>query len=285
MNISIITPIYYGNQYINNYLKAINKACENVKGIEIIFVNDSPEIEIEYDFKLVKNFELRIIENKENMGIHKSRVIGMKHAKGKYLLFLDQDDEVTENALVLQDDIVKKEPDIILGNGLYEMQDSKKNIFSNRFSQDFATKERPFIMVRNFIISPGQCLVKKDSIPRYWMENCLSSNGADDYLLWLLMFNENVQIVCNYNIVYRHKYTGKNLSLDKEKMFCSQLELIDILEKNKLYKKEKLKILKRMIYYKHAYKQNFLIETLKNFDIFVYNLYYKIVWKGYVSKK
>lgn len=284
MNISIITPIYNGNKYLNNYLKNVSKACAKVEDIEVIFVNDSPNIKIEFDEKLIKNFTLKIIENDENEGIHKSRVTGVQNAHGKYILFLDQDDEIMENALITQYEIIKKGADLVLGNGLYEDGEKANKIFANKHSQRFATKKMPYILARNFIISPGQCLINKESIHKYWLENPLKDNGADDYLLWLLMLNENAKIVCNYNIVYVHKYTGENVSLDKEKMFNSQLNLVQALENYAKYNKKDLKKLKKTILYKRNYKKHFFVESFKNLDVFIYNVYYKILWKGYVWK-
>lgn len=285
MNISIITPIYKGNKYLNNYLKNISSASKKLKDIEVIWVNDSPDIKIEYNEKLVENFSLKVIENSKNLGIHKSRCIGLNAAKGKYILFLDQDDEITEDSLITQYMLIEKNKcNIILGNGIYEDGEENNKIFSNKFSQKFATHKKPYIMGRNFIISPGQCLIRRDSIPEYWSENAQKFNGADDYLLWLLMLNDNIKMCCNYNIVYVHKYTGENYSLDLEKMFKSQLELVDLLKNNNNYNKKDLKLLKRTIMYKHNYKKNFIKESLKNIDIFIYNIYYRIVWKGYILK-
>lgn len=283
MNLSIITPIYKGNKYLNNYLKNISKACEKLKGIEVIWVNDSPTIELEYDKNLIKNFELRIINNEKNLGIHKSRCAGIREAKSDYILLLDQDDEITQNALKTQyDKIIESNADMVLGNGMFEGQDRKDKIFENEFSQKFASKKRPYILARNFIISPGQCLIKKGSIPEYWLTHTQQANGADDYLLWLLMFNNNAKIVCNFEVIYTHKYTGENVSLDNDKMFKSQQELIQILKDNTEYNKKDLVLLRRAIMYKHNYKKHFFKETLKNLDIFIYNVWYRLVWRGYM---
>ena len=39
----------------------------------------------------------------------------------------------------------------------------------------------------NPIISTGQVLMRRASIPGVWMENIMETNCADDYLLWLCM--------------------------------------------------------------------------------------------------
>ena len=121
MKISIITPIYNGNKYLNNYLKMIKQAISKISEIEVIWVNDSPNIPIEYDKNLTKDVNVQIIKNKENSGIHKSRVNGLKQAKGKYILFLDQDDEITEDALLSQYNKIQGH-DLVIGNGYLKIK-------------------------------------------------------------------------------------------------------------------------------------------------------------------
>ena len=86
MDISIITPIYNGNKYLNSYLKMIEDATSIISDVEVIWVNDSPNVPLEYDKELAKNIDLQIIENEKNSGIHKSRVNGLTKAKGEYIL-------------------------------------------------------------------------------------------------------------------------------------------------------------------------------------------------------
>ena len=95
MDVSIIIPIYKGNGYIESLLNKIEKNYqESQKEIEVIFVNDYPDEEIiingQYDFKI------EVINNKVNQGIHQTRINGLKKALGKYILFLDQDDEISD---------------------------------------------------------------------------------------------------------------------------------------------------------------------------------------------
>ncbi len=280
MKISVITPIYNGNRYLNNYLCMIEKSISKINDVEIIWINDSPQIPLKYDEELAKKMELVIIENENNCGIHKSRINGLKIAKGDYILFLDQDDEIMEETLINQYNKIQGY-DLIIGNGYYEDQAGDHPIFQNKKAQDFATRKNPYLRVRDFIVSPGQCLIKKNAIPNIWINNTLKNNGTDDYLLWLLMFNNKCKITSNYQYIYRHKYTGENLSLLEDKMFNSQLELLEILQKNNSYNRKDLKKLERTIYYKHNYKKNFFIQTLKNIDIFAYNIMYRLIWKGY----
>lgn len=290
MYISIITPVYHGNKYLNRYMNMIKKASDRFGSeenkLEVVLVNDSPEKAIEFDKSIVNGFAVNIIENSKNSGIHASRVNGIKKCSGEYVIFLDQDDIISENCLVSQAECVEA-ADVCLGNGILEYNNEKRKIFANRFSQNFAAKEWPYIWIRDFIVSPGHCLIKKSAIPDYWMNNILTSNGTDDYLLWLLMFNEACSFSCNYKCVYMHCDTGSNFSSDREKMFESTKELLEILSRCPDYNKSVLKLIKRRIYYKYQDRTNkgeLIKASLKNLDVLFVNIYYKLVWRGGVTK-
>lgn len=287
MDISVITPVYNGNKYLNHYMKMMNMAVGNTEAlVEVILVNDSPSIDIEFDRKLVKGYEVRIVENEINSGIHASRVHGLKESSGRYILFLDQDDLISEHSLETQYAAVK-DADVVLGNGLFEINGKREKIFGNRFSQRFATHEWVYKWIRDFIVSPGQCLIKKSSIPEYWKNNTIKNNGTDDYLLWLLMFNNNMKMVCNYNTVYLHRNTGVNISADEEKMTGSTNEMLKILENYQNYNRDTVRFMRRRIEYKKVNRNNkktFLMQTSKNIDIFMVNLLYRLLWRGCIIR-
>ena len=282
MKISIITPIYRGNHYLEKYLNCAEEAIGSFPEAEIIWINDSPEVPLVYPEEKAKKLKVKILNNKRNIGIHGSRVRGLELANGEYILFLDQDDQITSDALKVQYEMTSSKPDLILGNGYFEDSKGLHKIFDNRFSQRFAAQKKPYLMIRDFIVSPGQCLVRRKSIPDFWRRNVMQSNGADDYFLWLLMFNDEMRIVCNYECVYIHGFTDNNYSADLDKMYFSVRELLRILRANTEYKQKDYSMLQRAIYYKRNYKKDFLRLSIKNMDIFLYNVLYRLLWRGYL---
>lgn len=239
-DISVIVPFYNGNQYIENLSNMINQNVlnSNLK-VEVVIVNDSPEVTVKSMNN--KNFDVHIVYNKVNKGIHYSRVKGIQYAFGKYILMLDQDDILYENALGSQYQNIKAY-DMVISNGEDENPISKGLIYRNQKHQNCALEEKYYYFVGNMIVSPGQCLIKKEAIPQLWLKHPIENNGCDDFMLWIMMFYEKKTMTNNYEITYKHTYNGKNVSADFYKMKKSSIEMMTYLRKHDIISKNNEKI-------------------------------------------
>lgn len=170
-------------------------------------------------------FKIEVINNKVNQGIHQTRINGLKKALGKYILFLDQDDEISDFFIKSQLEHIGN-ADLCIANGIMELENGQCLIYKNQKSQDYLKKQIGFIKVRDLIVSPGHCLIKKTSIPEYWTKHVMSVNSADDYFLWLLMIENKCQFNVNYDVLYTHKYTGENVSGSIDQVHKSNMEMV-----------------------------------------------------------
>jgi hypothetical protein len=142
---------------------------------------------------------------------------------------LDQDDAIKEDFYRENLSYMDK-CDVVVSNCVMELENNGERIlYRNKIEKKNVKSPKAYIFLDCRIISPGQCLIKKDSIPEFWMTHYLKENGTDDYLLWLLMFEEKKRFEVNMTPLYIHRYTGENLSLNKEKMLSSHEELRDVL--------------------------------------------------------
>lgn len=99
ISISVIVPVYNVEKYLEECIQSIQK--QNFEKLEIICVEDCST-----DNSLAvlqecaaKDERITILQNEENMGLSCARNRGMETAKGKYLMFVDSDDMLAENAL------------------------------------------------------------------------------------------------------------------------------------------------------------------------------------------
>ena len=284
-HISVITPIYKGNQYIpgltgmieKNTLKLLEKYP--AAQVELILVNDSPEVKLEV---LEKTFHYSLISvvHKKNSGIHRARVTGLAKASGDYILFLDQDDEIEDDFFLSQSEKIG-DSDVIVANAWIEGKDGiRKRKYENAFQFHKVLNLNTYIKAYNQITSPGQCLLRKSAIPTEWSRYVIKKNGSDDLMLWIIMLARGKKFILNEEILYTHKYTGANLSQDVQDMRHSTLEIAEYLEKIEGIDKKYIRSLKRSRSFPFQWKSAGVVKKaalfLANADILLPRLYWKI---------
>lgn len=276
MNISVIVPLYKGEKYIRKIISMIKQnviICNYVLKCkaELIFVNDFPDEIINETNTIISNVvdKITIIQNKVNLGIHRSRVVGLQKAKGDYILFLDQDDQISDAYMLSQLMYIKNE-DAVLCNGEYR---NHKLIYRNESHQKEAVDKLTYLKQKTVIVSPGQVLIKRKAIPMEWSEHLLNENGSDDVLLWILMLNKRCTFAINPLIMYKHVEDGQNASLDFSKMKKSVEELSTVLENNKILCGDELNICKLALK-KRIDKYNGYIEVLRDWETILNNIEY-----------
>ena len=245
-DLSIIIPFYNGNNELSKLLSALEIAIKQIDKIkvEIIIVNDSPNCKVNYQG--FERLNIKIITNHKNIGIHGSRVNGILNSSGNYIFMIDQDDLIKENALVSQFTKIK-DNDMIIANGFDENPLNYGMIYHSRKHQEKSQNLKYYFKIGCMIVSPGQCIIKKDAIAKEWLEYRVKTNGADDLLLWILMLKNNCKITINYENLYIYTYSGKNVSSDFDKMVISSNEVIEFLyDKNFISESEKKTYIRRL---------------------------------------
>lgn len=232
--ISVIIPLYNGKKYLPNIMNMLTQNLEEGNGsfrIELILINDSPNETINCeDIWQSNEIPVTLLTNQENKGIHYSRVRGLSHASGEYIYFLDQDDKIAGNFFSSQVQRLREKDDVIVANGIAEYESYSKLLYRYRIMQWTVKSAWFYIKFDSRIISPGQCLIKRNSIPEIWKNNILKQNGADDYFLWLVMLSRGQKFGINREVLYTHKYTAANASSDKDSMRKSVEEMLSIIQ-------------------------------------------------------
>lgn len=234
MDISVIVPCYKGKKHIPQILAMINRNVEKLEEysvkVELVLVNDFPQESIEIENEDTYNYNIEVINNKRNVGIHKSRCHGLKIAKGKYIVFLDQDDKISNDWLKRQYDKALSS-DLVISNAIYHKKNISQKIYVNEEEMYGLLNKWALCKAGNRIVSPGQVLMRKDIIPRAWQKYNMENNGADDYFLWILLAERQLKIAYNFNLFYHHCYSQESVSHKRHIMKKSEQEMVRLINK------------------------------------------------------
>ncbi|MBZ7976114.1 glycosyltransferase family 2 protein [Campylobacter sp. RM12637] len=135
--ISVIIPVYNTGKYIKQILSSIK--VQNCDDIEIICIDDaSTDNSLIILKELKKDFKnLYIIENEKNLGVGSTRNIGVLKSKGKYIWFIDSDDNIELNSISTIKNYIDCDPDILIFNiNVFDCQKEKflNNSWYNNFN-------------------------------------------------------------------------------------------------------------------------------------------------------
>lgn len=113
--ISIIVPVYKVEKYLAECVNSI--LTQSFSDFELLLVDDGspdrcPQMCDEYSLK-----DSRVVTfHKKNGGLSSARNFGLDHAKGRYIMFVDSDDLLAEDALKhLYHEILTTNADVVLG--------------------------------------------------------------------------------------------------------------------------------------------------------------------------
>lgn len=138
--VSVIVPVYNAEKHIRNCYGYISE--QSYKNWEVIFVNDGSTDQTESICReLSKNNDSVYYYAKDNGGPASARNVGISHANGEYLYFMDVDDILHANALEILEKAYRiQDVDFVIGNTLrIDIYGNKKKewnegdlLFSNR---------------------------------------------------------------------------------------------------------------------------------------------------------
>ena len=112
-DLSVIVPVYNGEKYLSECIDSILKQKTDYK-IELICVDDGSK---DSSYQILKSYVCDprfAIIRQENKGISSARNQGLKKARGKYVMFVDNDDMLKPGMIqILLDQAKQHDADII----------------------------------------------------------------------------------------------------------------------------------------------------------------------------
>lgn len=237
--VSVIIPTFQRSEYLIRAIESVIK--QTYENIEIIVVDDN-DGENEYRSatrnnlnKYIVEGKLIYIENKRNRGNYFARNIGINNSNGKYIAFLDDDDEWLPSKIAQQIELFEKLDDSYGIIGAYwkiiNEFDNKELIRRLNHKGDLSK-----ILARNHFAPPSCIVVKRKYI------NLVQ--GFDENFRWRgdIEFYYRLSFVCKFDFVeevlvnyYQHPNA---LSTNFEKKLNAVIQYLDkhgdTTKKNKL---------------------------------------------------
>ena len=225
---NIIIPFYKQRAYLERLIANLQECYlpyVSVFSLEVIIVNDSPEIAIQ-SFEFLNenqlNFSLQLIQHTENLGVAIARETALKQAKADWIMLLDQDDALQTKVFDVLVDAHKRQINFALMNG-FLIHASPKLKFPIYFFEPSLTLKN--LIVDDFIRSPGQVFFRRELTEKLSYPKPHAYKGCDDRFLWIQLFLLNPNLRTKYYAAkhYLGHIHGENAGLDSSKLYkCSQ---------------------------------------------------------------
>jgi len=101
--LSIVILSWNTEALLKQCLESLEEGCEGIGGCEVVVVDNgstdgSSEMVRKYQIRNTK-YKIRLVENQSNLGFAKGNNIGIKQARGKYIMLLNSDTIVQKGSL------------------------------------------------------------------------------------------------------------------------------------------------------------------------------------------
>lgn len=178
MKITIITCVYNGAKFAEQYKRTISEIIDLVDSVIIIDDGsvDAPE---DYLEDILINTKVCLYK-KTNTGLPDSRNVGVNLSKSDYVIFLDIDDTLNRRALQTLENMDKPGKEIIRCFCNYKTVDDKFNIFlflKKWLKVVFDPRENLLydkIHYNNYLTTPGSLVISRDLLLREPFHNSLT---------------------------------------------------------------------------------------------------------------
>lgn len=140
MKVSLIIPVYNVEKYIERCIRSIIN--QSYRDVEIILVDDGSDDESSSICDKYASLDLRInVIHKQNGGLSSARNVGLKHASGDVVGFVDSDDYIEKNMVeVLVKPIQEYDVDISVC-GWYVIRNGERKLSQFRNQYGLLTDE------------------------------------------------------------------------------------------------------------------------------------------------
>jgi glycosyltransferase involved in cell wall biosynthesis len=188
--VSAVVPTYEREDKLKRALESISD--QTYTDIELIVVDDNPSEDhrdmvksLVQEISEKSDFSVKRIVNEENQGVSSARNLGIETAEGRYIAFLDDDDEWKPEKIEKQVEKIKNEDfnAVYTASEMYD-DDEVKDIVRKTPNLDLNS-----LLERDRIGSPSKVMIEKQ-----WLEKVGGFDeeipSGEDWDIWIRLMKE-----------------------------------------------------------------------------------------------
>ena len=209
--VSVITPVYNAERFIAKALNSVLR--QSYKKVEIILVDDCSS---DHTGEVVGGF-LReypqVVYHRldKNQGAAVARNTALRLAKGRFVAFLDSDDEWCEDKLEQQLAFMEKTDAAISCTAMDVMSETGEDLgrvrhVTNRITYSF--------LLRNTMIATSTVIVDRNKTGNFEMP---LRRGGQDYATWLMLMRNGTDCLGIDEVLTHYRVLSHSLSSNKWK--------------------------------------------------------------------
>ncbi len=129
IKVSVLVPVYGVEKFMERCVRSLME--QTYDNIEYIFVDDcSPDKSVQILESVLAQYNrlsVKILHNKENIGIAGTRMTALEASTGDYVLYADSDDYLEKTAVsALVEEAIRANADVVAMDSYFEWNNSKK---------------------------------------------------------------------------------------------------------------------------------------------------------------
>lgn len=228
--ISVLLPVYNGEKYLREAIDSILN--QTYRDFEFLIINDGSTDKSVEIIQKYNDSRIKLIHNKENMGLIYTLNKGLDLANGQYIARMDADDISLPNRLKLQVDFMENHSNVGMLSGNVISIDSNSKVISQKWWVDNNLPIEWLLIWENPIAHPSVMLRCKTLLGNKLIYN-ENKRHAEDYDLWCNMaLSTNIErledVVLMYRVlessVYRKNYeVSCQNSLESNREYISKI--------------------------------------------------------------
>lgn len=207
LDLSIIIPCYNVEKYVRECIESVLNQKTNFK-YEVILINDGSK---DNTLNILKEYEDKdnvILIDQKNRGLSGARNTGLQYVQGEYLMFVDSDDRLAENAIENLLSVAYKENYEIV-EGRYVLFNGENILFKELIKKKINGK--PIEYLKGF----AWAKVIKSSL----FQNLIFPEGYwfEDTIMKFLVYSRTKKAIQTHDIVYEYRKNNLGITITAKK--------------------------------------------------------------------